>query len=80
MWAESGLDSKGVTCTQQAFASGILVPKAYIWPVDATDLPHTWMLIKKGLKFLHQHLQMMFHLASVIVYDPVTEFLNYINN
>ena len=46
------------------FASGSLVPKAYIWPVDETDYLQAH---EEELEFFVSILRMVFHLASVTV-------------
>ena len=69
----------------KTFASGILVPKAYIWPVDATDylLPHTSVVVdahKVGLEVFASDFANDVPFSISYSYDPITEFLNYIDN
>uniref|UniRef100_A0A2N9FD13 glycerophosphodiester phosphodiesterase n=1 Tax=Fagus sylvatica TaxID=28930 RepID=A0A2N9FD13_FAGSY len=69
----------------KTFASGILIPKAYIWPVDATDylLPHTSVVVdahKVGLEVFASDFANDVPFSISYSYDPITEFLNYIDN
>ncbi|KAH9607222.1 hypothetical protein KSS87_021286 [Heliosperma pusillum] len=69
----------------QSFASGILVPKSYIWPVDETSylLPHTSLVAdahKNGLEVFASD----FANDNVFPYNysfsPVAEYLSFIDN
>ncbi|KAL2483713.1 Glycerophosphodiester phosphodiesterase GDPDL3 [Forsythia ovata] len=70
----------------QTFASGILVPKKYIWPVDDSLYlrPHTPVVSdahKAGLEvfastFVNDDRDLPYNYS----YDPVAEYLNYVDN
>ncbi|KAM7260682.1 hypothetical protein ACFE04_011355 [Oxalis oulophora] len=67
------------------FASGILVPKTYIWPVDESSylLPHTSLVSdahKVGLEVFAADFASDVQLSYNYSYDPITEYLYYINN
>ncbi|CAA2962689.1 glycerophosphodiester phosphodiesterase GDPDL3-like [Olea europaea subsp. europaea] len=70
----------------KTFASGILVPKYYIWPVDNSLYlqPHTSVVSdahKAGLEvFASDFLNDDAHLPYNYSYDPVAEYLSYIDN
>ncbi|KAL5548521.1 hypothetical protein UlMin_003752 [Ulmus minor] len=69
----------------KTFASGILVPKTYIWPLDAKNYlePHTSLVSdahKAGLEVYASDFVNDFPLSFNYSYDPVAEFLNYIDN
>ncbi|KAM3744095.1 hypothetical protein ACB098_06G026200 [Castanea mollissima] len=69
----------------KTFASGIMVPKSYIWPVDANDylLPHTSVVLdahKEGLEVFVSDFSNDVPFSFNYSYDPVTEFLNYFDN
>ena len=67
------------------FASGILVPKGYIWPVDK-DLylqPHTSLVSdahKEGLQVFVSDLVNDVPFSYNFSYDPVAECLSFIDN
>ncbi|XP_071693098.1 glycerophosphodiester phosphodiesterase GDPDL3-like [Rutidosis leptorrhynchoides] len=69
----------------KTFASGILVPKVYIWPVDG-DLylqPYTSLVLdahKKGLEVFASDFMNDAVLPYNYSYDPVTEYLSYVDN
>lgn len=69
----------------KTFASGIMVPKSYIWPVDANNylLPHTSVVLdahKEGLEVFVSDFSNDVPFSFNYSYDPVTEFLNYFDN
>ncbi|XP_057529346.1 glycerophosphodiester phosphodiesterase GDPDL3-like [Amaranthus tricolor] len=69
----------------KAFAAGILVPKAYIWPVDATFYlqPHTSLVAdahKAGLEVFASDFANDVSLAYNYSYNPVSEYLSFIDN
>lgn len=69
----------------KAFASGILVPKSYIWPVDADNylLPYTTLVNdahKAGLQVFASDFANDVPLSYNYSYDPVAETLSYIDN
>lgn len=69
----------------KTFASGILVPKTYIWPVDAKSYlePHTSLVSdahKAGLEVYASDFVNDYPLSFNYSYDPVTEYLNFIDN
>ncbi|KAK9269254.1 hypothetical protein L1049_001024 [Liquidambar formosana] len=69
----------------KTFASGILVPKSYIWPEDANQylLPHTSVVLdahKEGLEVFAANFVNDFPLSYNYSYDPVAEYLNYVDN
>ncbi|KAK7288490.1 hypothetical protein RIF29_01950 [Crotalaria pallida] len=67
------------------FASGILVPKGYIWPVD-TDLylqPYTSLVLdahEQGLQVFVSQLTNDIPFSYNFSYDPVAECLSFIDN
>ena len=69
----------------KTFASGILVPKTYIWPLDR-DLylrPHTSVVLdahSKGLEVFASDFSNDVPFAYDYNYDPVAECLNFIDN
>nr|XP_043630293.1 glycerophosphodiester phosphodiesterase GDPDL3-like [Erigeron canadensis] len=68
----------------KTFASGILVPKSYIWPVDDLYLqPHTSIVIdahKKGLQVFASEFMNDEPIAYNYSHDPVSEYLNFVDN
>ncbi|CAI9755031.1 unnamed protein product [Fraxinus pennsylvanica] len=69
----------------KTFASGILVPKYYIWPVDNSLYlqPHTSVVSdahKAGLEVFASNFGNDAALAYNYSYDPVAEYLSYIDN
>ncbi|EXB81079.1 putative glycerophosphoryl diester phosphodiesterase 2 [Morus notabilis] len=69
----------------KTFASGILVPKIYIWPVDPKSYlqPHTSLVSdahKEGLEVFASDFVNDFPLSFNYSYDPVAEYLNFIDN
>ncbi|XP_057249809.1 glycerophosphodiester phosphodiesterase GDPDL3 isoform X2 [Beta vulgaris subsp. vulgaris] len=67
------------------FASGILVPKNYIWPVDATSylLPHTSLVAdahRVGLEVYAAGFANDVSFAYNFSYNPVDEYLSFIDN
>ncbi|KAL1821457.1 hypothetical protein DCAR_0417869 [Daucus carota subsp. sativus] len=69
----------------KTFASGILVPKTYIWPVDPklNLQPSTSVVIdahKEGLKIYASDFANDVPLAYDFSYDPVDEYLKFIDN
>ncbi|KAH9607220.1 hypothetical protein KSS87_021284 [Heliosperma pusillum] len=69
----------------KSFASGILVPKTYIWPVDASTylLPHTSLVAdahKNGLEIFASDFANDNVIAYNYSYNAVTEYLNFIDN
>lgn len=69
----------------KAFAAGILVPKAYIWPVDATFYlqPHTSLVAdahKAGLEVFASDFANDVSFAYNYSYNPVSEYLSFIDN
>ncbi|KAL2322737.1 hypothetical protein Fmac_027116 [Flemingia macrophylla] len=68
----------------KAFASGILVPKGYIWPLDSGLYlqPHTALVTnahKEGLKVFVSDLINDVPFSYNFSYDPVAEFLAFID-
>ncbi|KAM0942972.1 putative glycerophosphodiester phosphodiesterase [Dioscorea sansibarensis] len=69
----------------KTFASGILVPKKYIWPVTADNYlrPHT-SIVTKAHKAGLEVFASGFHNDEVIPfnfsYDPLAEYLKYVDN
>ncbi|KAJ4841179.1 hypothetical protein Tsubulata_015537 [Turnera subulata] len=69
----------------KTFASGVLVPKTYIWPQSA-DLylqPHTSIVSdahKAGLEVFASDFASDFQLSYNYSYDPIAEYLNFIDN
>ncbi|KAK4341888.1 hypothetical protein RND71_037704 [Anisodus tanguticus] len=69
----------------KTFASGILVPKHYIWPVDSTLYlqPHTSVVLdahKEGLEIFAADFVNDVPFAYNYSYDPVAEYLSFIDN
>jgi len=70
----------------KTFASGILVPKEYIWPVDPSSLyilPHTSLVSdahKVGLEVFASDFMNDLSISYNYSYDPVAEYLNFIDN
>ncbi|XP_070006188.1 glycerophosphodiester phosphodiesterase GDPDL3-like isoform X4 [Nicotiana sylvestris] len=69
----------------KTFASGILVPKTYIWPVDNSLYlqPHTSLVLdahKEGLQIFASEFVNDVPFAYNYSYDPATEYLSFIDN
>ncbi|PON94138.1 Glycerophosphoryl diester phosphodiesterase [Trema orientale] len=69
----------------KTFTSGIIVPKDYIWPVDTKSYlePHTSLVLdahKEGLEVYASDFVNDFPLSFNYSYDPVAEYLNFIDN
>ncbi|KAF9666499.1 hypothetical protein SADUNF_Sadunf16G0235500 [Salix dunnii] len=70
----------------KTFASGILIPKSYIWPTDASNYlqpPHTSIVSdahKAGLEVFVSDFNNDVPLSYDYSYDPVTEYLNFVDN
>ncbi|KAJ1392516.1 PLC-like phosphodiesterase, TIM beta/alpha-barrel domain superfamily [Sesbania bispinosa] len=69
----------------KTFASGILVPKAYIWPVDANLYlqPHTSLVSdahKVGLEVFASDFANDVPFSYNYSYDPLAEYLQFIDN
>ncbi|KAL0406974.1 UNVERIFIED_CONTAM: Glycerophosphodiester phosphodiesterase GDPDL4 [Sesamum latifolium] len=69
----------------KTFASGILVPKYYIWPVDNSQylLNYTSLVVDAhtaGLQVFASNFANDAPLAYDYSYDPVVEYLNFIDN
>ncbi|XP_021811089.1 glycerophosphodiester phosphodiesterase GDPDL3-like [Prunus avium] len=69
----------------KTFASGILIPKTYIWPVtkDLYLEPHTSIVLdahKAGLTVFASDFVNDVPLAYNYSYDPVSEYLNFVDN
>ncbi|XP_060211368.1 glycerophosphodiester phosphodiesterase GDPDL3-like isoform X2 [Lycium barbarum] len=69
----------------KAFASEILVPKSYIWPVDNSFYlqPHTSLVLdahKEGLQIFASEFANDVHFAYNYSYDPVAEYLSFVDN
>ncbi|KAK2969830.1 hypothetical protein RJ640_000647 [Escallonia rubra] len=69
----------------KSFASGILVPKSYIWPVDGSLYlqPHTSVALdahKEGLEVFASDFANDVPFAYNFSYDPVAECLSFIDN
>ncbi|KAG6735435.1 hypothetical protein POTOM_061956 [Populus tomentosa] len=69
----------------KTFASGILIPKSYIWPLDASTYlqPHTSIVSdahKAGLEVFVSDFYNDVPLSYNYSYDPVTEYLNFVDN
>lgn len=69
----------------KTFASGILVPKAYIWPVDRSLYlqPHTSVVVdahKEGLEVFASDFANDVPLSYDYSYDPISECLSFIDN
>ncbi|KAK4851307.1 hypothetical protein QYF36_014032 [Acer negundo] len=67
------------------FASGILVPKDYIWPINASQylLPHTSLVAdahKEGLEIFASDFSNDVPYSFNFSYDPLAEYLHFINN
>ncbi|KAK4849752.1 hypothetical protein QYF36_000543 [Acer negundo] len=67
------------------FASGILVPKDYIWPVDASQylLPHKSLVAvahKEGLEVFASDFSNDVPYSFNFSYDPLAEYLHFIDN
>ncbi|XAR67403.1 Glycerophosphodiester phosphodiesterase [Bertholletia excelsa] len=68
----------------KTFASGILVPKSYIWPVeDMYLLPHTSVVLdahSEGLEVFASDFANDFDLAYNFSYNPLSEYMYFIDN
>ena len=69
----------------KTFASGIIVPKDYIWPVDASQylLPHTSLVTdahKEGLEVFASDFSNDVPYSFNFSYDPLAECLHFIDN
>ena len=69
----------------KTFASGILVPKTYKWPLDAKNYlePHTSLVSNAHKAWLEVYASDFvndFPLSFNYSYNPVVESLNYIDN
>ncbi|KAL5698870.1 hypothetical protein ACHQM5_029850 [Ranunculus cassubicifolius] len=69
----------------KAFASGILVPKQYIWPVDAKQMlmPHTTLVAdahKLGLEVYASGFANDMPGSLNYSYDPIAEYLKFVDN
>ncbi|CAI0437388.1 unnamed protein product, partial [Linum tenue] len=69
----------------KTFASGILVPKTYIWPLDASNYlqPSTTLVSdahKAGLEVVASDFNNDAVLSYNYSYDPVTEYLQFVDN
>ncbi|KAD4386092.1 hypothetical protein E3N88_26261 [Mikania micrantha] len=69
----------------KTFASGILVPKSYIWPVDKDFYlePSTSLVLdahKEGLEIFASDFMNDVPLAYNYSYDPVSEYLSFVDN
>lgn len=69
----------------KTFASGILIPKYYIWPTDTSQylLPHTSVVLDahgEGLEVYASDFENDVLLSYNYSYDPLAESLSYINN
>jgi glycerophosphoryl diester phosphodiesterase len=69
----------------KTFASGILIPKSYIWPLDASNYlqPHTSIVSdahKAGLEVFVSEFYNDVPLSYNYSYDPVTEYLRFVDN
>ncbi|KAK2987069.1 hypothetical protein RJ640_004795 [Escallonia rubra] len=68
----------------KTFASGILVPKSYIWPVDSLYLqPHTSVVLdahKEGLQIFASEFANDVPFAYNYSYDPVAEYTSFVDN
>ncbi|KAB1224994.1 putative glycerophosphoryl diester phosphodiesterase 2 [Morella rubra] len=69
----------------KTFASGILVPKAHIWPVDGALYlqPHTSIVMdahKEGLEVFTSDFANDIQISYNHSYDPVSECLSFIDN
>lgn len=68
----------------KTFASGILVPKYYIWPeVNLYLQPHTSLVLdahKEKLEVFASEFMNDYPISFNYSYDPVTEYLNFVDN
>ncbi|XP_028758491.1 glycerophosphodiester phosphodiesterase GDPDL4 [Neltuma alba] len=69
----------------RTFASGIIVPKSYIWPVDASSYlqPHTTLVSdahKAGLEVFASDFTNDIPISYNYSYDPLAEYLQFIDN
>ncbi|VVB07905.1 unnamed protein product [Arabis nemorensis] len=68
----------------KTFASGVLVPKSYIWPVDSQYLlPHTSFVQdahKAGLEVYASGFANDFDIAYNYSFDPLAEYLSFMDN
>ncbi|XP_049345143.1 glycerophosphodiester phosphodiesterase GDPDL4-like [Solanum verrucosum] len=69
----------------KTFASGILVPKSYIWPVDNSHYlqPYTSLVLdahKEGLEIFASEFANDVHFPYNFSYDPTFEYLSFIDN
>lgn len=69
----------------KTFASGILVPKSYIWPVDNSLYlqPYTSLVIdahKEGLHIFASEFANDVPFAYNYSYDPTSEYLSFVDN
>ncbi|KAF5728439.1 putative glycerophosphoryl diester phosphodiesterase [Tripterygium wilfordii] len=69
----------------KTFSSGILIPKYYIWPVDASLYiqPYTPVVLnahKEGLEVFASDFANDLTLSYNYSYDPASEYLSYIDN
>ncbi|KAG6637726.1 glycerophosphodiester phosphodiesterase GDPDL3-like [Carya illinoinensis] len=69
----------------KTFASGILVPKDYIWPVDATLYlqPHTSVVAdahKAGLEVFASDFVNDIPISYNYSHDPISEYLSFVDN
>lgn len=69
----------------KTFASGIIVPKSYIWPVDDSSylLPHTSVVSdahKVGLEIFASDFANDVPFSYNYSYDPLSEYINFIDN
>ncbi|KAI3892579.1 hypothetical protein MKW92_048464 [Papaver armeniacum] len=76
--------SKNLTFVK-TFASGILVPKSYIWPVagDQYLLPHTSVVLeahKQGLEVYASDFANDASFSYNYSYNPISEYLSFVDN
>ncbi|XP_026448048.1 glycerophosphodiester phosphodiesterase GDPDL4-like [Papaver somniferum] len=69
----------------KTFASGILVPKSYIWPVNVAQylLPHTSVVLdahKQGLKVYASDFANDASFSYSYSYNPTSEYLSFVDN
>ncbi|MCE3216368.1 hypothetical protein HAX54_006270 [Datura stramonium] len=69
----------------KTFASGILVPKSYIWPVDNSLYlqPYTSLVLdahKEGLQIFASEFVNDVPFAYNYSYDPISEYLSFVDN
>ena len=69
----------------KTFASGILVPKSYIWPLDSDGylLPHTSVVLdahREGLEVFSSGFANDDPFAYNYSYNPVAEYLSFVDN